>query len=157
MISPSHWYNQHVCLKWQERVPEEKINYLSFPLCVNAYLGNSQLVLFGAFFRIRTGVVFTEGNSRIHSGLVNGMEGELGAEQVAHRPQGRAHGRGQRRVCQEVGNEAVSLAHHGNIHSDTGSWRLRHQTEGQSGGRGLNLKAQAKNWAFLAKWVEVTL
>lgn len=52
---------------------------------------------------------------------MDSLEGELGTEQVAHGPQGRAHIRGQRRVGQEVGNEAMRLAHHGNIHGDAGS------------------------------------
>lgn len=52
---------------------------------------------------------------------MDGLEGELGAEQVAHGPQGCAYIRRQRRVGQEVGNETMGLAHHGNIHSDAGS------------------------------------
>lgn len=88
---------------------------------VNTHLGNSQLVFLGALFGVRTSIVFTEGNGWIHSGLVNGLEGELCAEKVAHGPQRCAHIRWQRGVCQEVSNEAVGLAHHSNIHSDTGS------------------------------------
>lgn len=85
------------------------------------YLWNSKLVFFRALFRVRTGIVFTERSDRIHSGLVNGLEGELCAEQVAHGSQGCAHVWWKRRVCQEVGNEAVGLAHDGDVHSNTGS------------------------------------
>lgn len=52
---------------------------------------------------------------------MDGLEGELGAEQVAHGPQGCTHVWGQRRVREEVSNEAMGLAHHGDIHSDAGS------------------------------------
>ena len=128
----SHWYESPCGFGVTRKRPRRQWKETVSPFqehVINTYLGNSQLVFFRAFLRIRAGIVFTEGNDGVHSGLVNGLDGELRAEKVAHCPQGRAHVGGQRRVCQEVGDEAVSLAHHGNVHSDTGSWRLRHQTQ----------------------------
>lgn len=89
------------------------------PSC-HTYLGNGQFVFLQALLRIRARIL-VKSYSGVHSRLVNGLEGELGAEQVAYSPQGCTHIRRQGRVCKEVSNEAMGLAHHGNIHGDAGS------------------------------------
>lgn len=105
------------------RKPEtvERLAKTTHTTSCRTYLGNGLLVFLQAFLRVRAGIVLTEGHGGVHSGLVEGLEGELGAEQVAYGPQGCTHIRGQRRVGQEVGNEAMGLTHHSNIHSDAGS------------------------------------
>lgn len=100
---------------WKLRKDELRPN----PSC-HTYLGNGQFVFLQALLRIRAGIL-VEGYSGVQSGLVDGLEGELGAEQVAYSPQRCAHIRRQGRVCKEVGNETMGLSHHGNIHGDVGS------------------------------------
>ena len=53
------------------------------------------------------------------------LEGELRAEQVADGPQGAAGVGRQRRVGQQVGDHAVGLAHHRDVHRHTGARGLQ--------------------------------
>lgn len=91
----------------------------------STHLGNSQLLSFlRTFLRVRAGVVLTEGHQGVHPRLVDGLEGQLCVEQVAHCSQRGAHVGGQRRVGQQVCDESMGFSHHSDIHGDTGARRL---------------------------------
>lgn len=92
---------------------------------VSIYLWNGQpLCSFGPLLRVRAGVRVCR-----NAEPVEGLQADLGAEEVADGLQRAAGVGGQRGVCQQVGDEAAGLAHHRDVHHHARARRLWRRRE----------------------------
>lgn len=87
------------------------------------------LPLLGSLLGVGEGVGIAGVEQRRCAGPVQRLEGELGGQQLADGPQGGAGVGRQRGVSQQVGDQAVGLSHHGDVHHDGGARRLQGATE----------------------------
>ncbi len=75
--------------------------------------------------RVRAGVSFAEGQQGAQARpVVQRLEGELGAEQVADGTQGAAGVRREGGVSQQIWDQPMCLAHHRDVHRHAGARRL---------------------------------
>lgn len=87
------------------------------------------LSLLGSLLGVGEGVGIAGVEQRRCARPVQRLEGELGGQQLADGSQGRAGVGRQRGVSEQVGDQAVGLAHHGDVHHDGGARRLQGATE----------------------------